>query len=574
MLNKKRTMLIGFATVAVMAFWSVCPVQAFAAFDPSSPESWMEDAKNPVNPDSIYPHTDHDDLTPAGISYSGYDNTKANIVIEELRKYVKATDEKGSEILDAETSIPLLVESLLDETDKLYTQYELLNIEYYRNVNDEKISDEASRVYQDFVDVSDRSLQVLRDVLKGPNGDILKKDLTKDQGEYLSEYEDMTKREKKLIKKEDDLVQEYDKLSLNTDDFKADNKDFVRIYSDLIDIRTELAEIYGYDSYPEYAYEKVYNRDYSCEDARALAENVKKYIVPIFVKCTEDFYSSDIYPLLSYADDGDTILGNIAPYISELDPELRSAFNYLRRNHTYDLDYSPDKMDVGYTVDLPQYGALFIFNTPYREAIDYTMTIHEFGHYNAGFHDMQRTLLAQEMSYDLAEIQSQGLEMLFLDYYDEIFKDASDAATKEALTNILSSVVTGCMYDEFQQEVFANPDMTGKEMNALSARLAEEYGMVEAGYENKDEAKYSWAAIPHTYESPMYYISYATSALSALDILAESMDNRGAAVDKYMEVSAVDHDLAYIEGLKACGLNNVFEKGTIKEISEKIEKLQ
>ena len=574
MLNKKRTMLTGLTLAAVMAFWTVCPAPAFAAFDPSTPESWTEAARNPVNPDSIYPHTDHDKLPPAGISYSGYDDTKTKVIIEELKQYAKAPGKDASEVLDAETAIPLLVDSLFEETDKLYSQYELLNIEYYRNVNDDEISKQTSKIYEDYVDVSDKCLQVLRDVLKGPNGSILKKQLTKDQREYLAEYEDMTKREKKLIKEEDALVQEYDKLSLNTDDFKADNKAFARIYKRLIEIRTELAQIYGYDSYPDYAYDKVYHRDYTCDDAKALSENVKKYIVPIFIQCTEDFYSSDVYSLLMYADDGDTILRSIAPYIGDLDPELKSAFNYLRRNHTYDLDYSPDKMDVGYTVDLPQYDALYIFNTPYGEAIDYTTTIHEFGHYNAGFHDMQHSLLATEMSYDLAEIQSQGLEMLFLDYYDEIFGDASDVATRETFTNMLSGVVTGCMYDEFQQEVFANPDMTRKEINALSARLAKEYGMIEAGYEDEDEAKYSWAMIPHTYESPMYYISYATSALSSLDILAESMDDRDAAVDKYMKVSAVNHDLAYIEGLKACGLENVFKTETIKEIAKKIEKLQ
>ncbi|MBR0127679.1 MAG: hypothetical protein IJL99_05400 [Firmicutes bacterium] len=568
MLNKKRTLLIGFVIAALM----VSPAQAFAAPDLDEIGNWTEQAKNAVDPTGIYPPSTHDDISAAGISYSGYDDTKTEIIINELERYAKAYDSESA-VYDPETAVPLLVNELLDEFDKLYTQYELLNIEHDRDANNDATSRKASKVYEDFVDTSDRALQVLRDILKGPYGGILKRQLTTDQQEFLSEYEDMTKREKKLIKEEDALVQEYDKLILNADNYEKDNKKFARIYLRLVEIRRELAQIYGYKSYPAYAYKEVYSRDYSCKDARALAKNVKKYIVPLFSASIDEFYDSDLYQLLLFGDDGDTILKRIAPYIDDIDPQLKRSFNYLRRHHTYDLDYTPNKLDVGYTVDLPQYGALYIFNNPYRETIDYTTTVHEFGHYNAGFHNMQHVLLAEQGSYDIAEIQSQGLEMLFLDYYDELFGDAADVASKETFTNILSGVVTGCMYDEFQQEVFRDPNMNRKKLNALSARLAEEYGLLESGYVDEEAAKYDWVAVTHTFESPMYYISYATSALSALDILAESSDDRDAAVEKYMNVSAVKSDVPYLEGLKQCGLKNVFDKKTIKYITKTIKEM-
>lgn len=569
MMNKKRTALVGFVAAMLMALTGLCPCQACAAFAPDSPLSWTETAKNPVVPDSIYPHTLHDDISAAGVSYSGYDETKVNTVLQELEKYTKASP-SGSPIYDAQTAVPLLLDSLLAETDTLFTQYELRNLDYYRDVNNDAISDEISKIYEDYVATADRALRVLRDISKGPNGKILKKELTKNQIAFLEDYKDMTKREKRLLKEEDALVQEYDKLILNSKDYEKDNKAFARIYSKLVNIRNELATIHDYENYPDYSYEMVYYRDYSCDDAKSLYADVKKYMVPLFVESCQAFYNLDYFSLLSVHDSGDEILGNIAPYIDDIDPALKSAFNYLRRHHTYDLDDSPTKMDIGYTVDLSEYGALYIFNKPYNEAADYSVIIHEFGHYNAGFHNRQHSLFTEQGSFDIAEIQSQGLELLFLDYYDELFGDITDITKKETIINILTGVVTGCMYDEFQQTIYDHPNMTRKEINALSADLAEEYGMIDAGYMTKESAPYDWVEISHTFESPMYYISYATSALSSLDILTESLDDRDAAVKKYMDVTAVKSDVPYLKGLKKCGLRNVFETKTVKDIAEKI----
>ena len=571
----KKTILTALVLAAMVFFGIAAPNTDTSSYAPDNQKNWTSKAKNPNNPDSIYEYTEHADLPASGVSYSGYDETKLNIILSELKRYAKAQPASGDSpydgaVYDAETALPLLVEALLDETDKLYTQQQLLDIEYYRDANNEVISDESSEVAEKINDATDRSLQTLRDVLKGPNRSIIKKELTKEQVDYLAEYEDMTKKQKRLAKEDNALVQEYDKLILNSADLKKDNKEFTRIFKELVEIRNEEAATYGYDNFPDYAYEFYYGRDYDSEDAQDLYADVKKYIVPVFLESVNKFYSTDFYQILEYYDSGDEILRNIAPYIGDIDPELNSSFNYLRRHHLYDLDATATKMDVGYTTDLPQYGALYIFNSPYGEASDYSVTIHEFGHYNAGFHQSGRFLFEEPESYDILEIQSQGLEMLFLDYYDELFGDSADIIRLETLTNMLSGVVSGCMYDEFQQVIYRNPDMTAKEIDKLAGKLAKEYGLIDAQFTTKEDALYDWVNVSHTYESPMYYISYATSALSSLDIWVESLDDREAAIDKYMEVSAIDPTLPYLGALKKCGLTNIFDDGAVKDIAKRI----
>ena len=77
----------------------------------------------------------------------------------------------------------------------------------------------------------------------------------------------------------------------------------------------------------------------------------------------------------------------------------------------------------------------------------------------------------------------------------------------------------------------------------------------------------------HTFEVPMYYISYATSALAALDIYVRSLEDRDAAIELYLRVTETTSDVRYCELLEQCGLDNIFEKGTIEKIAQELAEI-
>ena len=52
----------------------------------------------------------------------------------------------------------------------------------------------------------------------------------------------------------------------------------------------------------------------------------------------------------------------------------------------------------------------------------------------------------------------------------------------------------------------------------------------------------------HLYQQPFYVISYATSALAALELLEMAQENRDQALDAYMEISASGTGTAYCQG--------------------------
>lgn len=254
--------------------------------------------------------------------------------------------------------------------------------------------------------------------------------------------------------------------------------------------------------------------------------------------------------------------------MGDIDPALAEVYQYMVDHHLYDIDYDPNKMNVGYTTTLYEYQEPFIFNAPAYTYYDLETMIHEFGHYNQAFHE-GTTLVSDVTNMDVAEIHSQGLELLYLEYADDVYgADLGETAQQIILYQILYSVIDGCLYDEFQNAVFsADHEMTEDEVNRLFRSLSEEYGYT---YYNTEEVAYDWVEVPHTFSSPMYYISYATSALSALEIWTIAQEDRQAGIDSYMELTTYGLGTTYCELIEKCGLKSIFEDGTIEEIAQMV----
>ena len=195
----------------------------------------------------------------------------------------------------------------------------------------------------------------------------------------------------------------------------------------------------------------------------------------------------------------------IEPYIGQLSSEMAEAFAYMRSHGLYDADFSDTKAEAGFTTMLDAYGAPFYFNSPYGDLYDFSTAIHEFGHYNnfywqkTGWNDGSKSL-------DIAEVHSQGLELLFTHFYKDIFEDEEAALTVQdyLMLNLSSALITGCLYDELQQYVYAEEDLTLEKINQEYCRLCKEYGLIPADDERTE--LYSWYQVPHTFTSPCYII--------------------------------------------------------------------
>ena len=80
-----------------------------------------------------------------------------------------------------------------------------------------------------------------------------------------------------------------------------------------------------------------------------------------------------------------------------------------------------------------------------------------------------------------------------------------------------------------------------------------------------------WVFIDHTFSSPLYYISYATSLIPALTIWMESETDPEAAIEHYLQFSTERGYTTYCAALEAFGMPSPFEPETIADIADSIE---
>lgn len=365
----------------------------------------------------------------------------------------------------------------------------------------------------------------------------------------------------------DSTLSEEERLEVRTALSQARNAAVAPILLQLVELRNEYAVSKGYDSYADYAYEAIYGRDYTPEEATALHTAVKEQIVPLeqalaLVQALDPELNPEALTVLSGLSQ-EEMLDAAEPYLTEISDEYAAVYDYMR---TYDLcDIGPleTKLGVGFTTDLPLYRSAYMFNAPSGTYWDVETLIHEFGHY-ANY----CLVSSPSVCYDVSEIHSQGLEALFLAFADGLAGEEGDAYRAVVVSNLLASVTDGCLYDEFQQRLYADGgDMTVADMNRLFRTLSEEYGYV---YSNERDEAYDWVLISHTFEQPFYYLSYATSALSALELLGRSADDFEGAADTYLSLTAQNGVPGYRGAVKRAGLSDVFEEGTVAGIAEEL----
>lgn len=453
-------------------------------------------------------------------------------------------------------------------TDELYYVYTLLLLAELKNAaNPADAAAEEEYLYAQelFYRLNDEYRLAMRALAVSPRAALLEDAYGADWAALFAAYEGADEDALSLYHQEGALIGEYYRLMAQDE---PDTEAVGHVFLQLIELRNTMAELYGYDSCAEYAYDALYYRDYGPGDAQTVWAGAREFFVPLLQAYGRDVAEQTALLLSDERLDcgADAILRAMGDILPGMSTELNAAFEYMLEYGLYDLEYDPAKANTGYTEILYYYNEPFIFNCPYGEFRDYTDTVHEFGHFANAFYT-QSDLLFGMSDMDLSELQSQGLEMLFTRYYGEIFGEYADAARAYALMNMVESVVDGALYDEFQQRVYAEPDPTLERVNEIFAELYEDYG-----YEPYAGCETGWMYVSHNFDRPFYYISYCVSALGALELYRLSVEDWDAALDKYLTVCAMDTEAYYFsEALEETGLSDVFSKRTYGKVAAALE---
>lgn len=358
---------------------------------------------------------------------------------------------------------------------------------------------------------------------------------------------------------ENDYSLEYDEYYRLYDAYCAAlNEEAGQIFLEQLGIREQIAARLGYSNYSDYCYDS-YGRDYTPEEVRTLHAAVKKYIAPVYIYVND---RNDTSALADTTFDEQSFLNKLKTAAGDFSPMLDEPVQYMLRNDLYDFSYGANKMDNSFTTYISDYSAPFMFSQWTGESSDITTVLHELGHFTNYYHNAAVGYAATD-NLDLAEIDSQALVLLMTRYFDQFFGVYEQDAKTDVLLDAMYSLLSGCMEDEFQQEIYQNPGMTLDQINVLYKQLAVEYGLDDVyGFTGTE-----WVLISHTFQTPLYYISYAVSMVPALELFELSQSDEAAAKSTYFSILMRAPYASFKEVLEQNGLSSVFLDSTIQRIA-------
>ena len=343
--------------------------------------------------------------------------------------------------------------------------------------------------------------------------------------------------------------------------YEQKNQELGEIYRELVSLRVEIAKTLGYDSYTDYAYDCL-GRDFTKEDAQDFAQKVLNELAPVYSWLDSTYY----YDALDAVERSTVGPVEAIPYLrsavaEEYPAGMAQALEFMLSSNLYTFAGEANMTPGAYTTILEDLHApyMFINTSLYTDA---STLFHEFGHYY-NFYLMKDVTWNDNNSLDLAEVHSQGMELLMFESYPEIYGEDAEMMMLYTQLNLLYSVLSGCVEDLFQQRVFEDPDMSLEEMNQLHGELYEQY----LGY----PVYYEWVDIHHHFETPFYYISYATSAISALELWSVSVEDRARAMEIYDQLTQYTLNVSYLEALEESGLSDPFTSDAVERIGAAIE---
>ena len=356
--------------------------------------------------------------------------------------------------------------------------------------------------------------------------------------------------------------EEYDEICLLI--AQAQNDALAGMYLKLVENRkAQMAQHYRSDV-PDY-YDGSYGRDLSSRDRKELYAAVKAYIVPLLSKLYNR--SNVLYNQARYQEmvwDEQELLDITRQALEQVSPELTVAMDEMMEFGYYDIAYGENKVEGAFTSMLYYPNRPFLLMQPTFMSYDFTTLVHEYGHYNAFF-------CAQDtMAYnlDLAEVHSQGLELLMLRQYDSVFGEQAELEELYTIYDILTALVDGCMFDELERFAYSQENLTVEDMNRKYMELLKEYGYRDP--EDPEELGYGWVMTGHLYGYPMYYLSYATSATAALDIWEMSLSDYEGAVDTYLRLVALGESGTFFDTLEEVGLGNSLSRDSVHSLSSAV----
>lgn len=351
------------------------------------------------------------------------------------------------------------------------------------------------------------------------------------------------------------------------------------IYDNLVKIRNEIALVLGYENFIELGYQRMGRTDYDFKDVYNYREQIKQEIVPAVSKLNKrrakrlNISKLKSYDTISFLSGDPTPKGTKDHLVKqakkmyrEMSPETDEFFTFMVKHNLFDLESKKGKRGGGYCTFIPRYSAPFIFANFNGTAGDVDVLTHEAGHAFQVYSSKDNIPFQRWPGMESAEIHSMSMEFFTWPWMELFFKEDTEKYYFTHLASTISFLPYGALVDEFQHEVYKNPNLTPKQRKQTWRKLEKIY-LPDKDYDDDlmlEKGTY-WYRQSHIFASPFYYIDYTLAQVLAFQYWHLSRIDNKKAWQSYYKLCKLGGTKGFLGLIKESGLNSPFEDGTIKK---------
>ena len=458
-------------------------------------------------------------------------------------------------------------DELEEQLNYVSDQCSFAMILYYMDTSDEAANQLYLDAYDDYLALADKV-------------NLLQKDMYEDSPVKSWFFEDWTEEDIVYIQSyTSEQVEIQAKIEENNTKFVELEDDeviteFTGLYIDLVTLGNRQARLCGYDNYYEYMSAMSYDRDYSAADRKKFRDFVKTYLVPVYndafnkvMKSAQSVsYEGYSFWMSFMSDDYDSLNRNyLQAYIDSTTGSTYDHLTGLFKSGNYVMTDNPNAREGAFCTYFDYYDQGFCFFGPGYQST--TTVIHEMGHYYAN------SFVSDSTPFDLLETHSQANEMLLLAHMGTNNPpEGYELAKNYELFDQLITIIISCMVDEFESQIYAMDDVSGlteEKITAMITAICDDYFGDYGGeaFVNENLTDMQWYIRYVSGLSPAYYISYATSGVTALNVFALAQKNPTEARELYRKlVEDAPKTEGYEAALKSVGAASPFDEKSFKTI--------
>lgn len=371
---------------------------------------------------------------------------------------------------------------------------------------------------------------------------------------------------------------------------KAHSAELDGLFDQLVTIRHRMAVRMGYKNFVELGYYRMGRLCYGPEEVKQFRENVRRDIVPVVARLREEvgkalgvdklmLYDYDlIFPQGDPAPKGgkEEIFAAAQAMYHSMSQETGAFFDFMLETDAFDVESRKNKWGGGYCTSFMAYHQPFILANFNGTSGDVDVVTHEAGHAFADY-----TIANNEYVVELnvggmetAETHSMSMEFFAWPYMEHFFGEDAKRYQFMHLLDALSFLPYGTIVDDFQRQVYENPEWTPEERKAAWRKLEAEFRphLHFEGIPYLEEGT-RWQYQMHIYETPFYYIDYCLAQTAALQFLLESQKDYDGAFARYVRFLSQGGEKVFTDLLEEAGLRSPFQEGALQQLAQETEQL-